>query len=467
MDDFSEESDIAYPAGNIASSDENSPEDAIKSHSGDTDEAESVASSADSLPARVSAGRETASVSEPAPGGGRPGEAELSRVVINEDSEEDVDPDTITARRERMKEKVGTVQDYKTKFSPDYVSNGMGVFYSTGFGFGFMNSIAFSDLLGDHRIHLSFNIHRSIEDSDILLSYYYLKRRIDYSFGVFHLKNYINSRVTSLGETFLDYRLFTERNYGIFSKMSYPFSTFTRVEFETQAYVLEREFFDNVGSYWYVPTGERISRRLIQPTISLVHDSAYYGNFGPVIGSRWMVSLSRSVNLSSDDISRSIAFYDYRKYIPVYYRNYLAFRAVGSVSTGEDSRYFFLGGPMTMRGYDYLQFQGSRMMLFNLEYRYPLVDALIFGWPGRWGIYNIGGTLFFDTGSVWGDDIYLERMPESIDPVVINDLDFYSDFGIGFYMRMGFLIFNFQLAWPTDFEDTEKPVFHFYLGPQF
>ncbi|MBD3178398.1 MAG: hypothetical protein GF417_01745 [Candidatus Latescibacteria bacterium] len=468
MDNFSEDSDLSYPSGRASSEtggDRAPAEEKLRSIAmGPENNGKQVRS--DSLEAAPASPDDIAGQKD-INGTGTSKENRSGEVVINEDSEENVNPDTVSARRERMKEKVGTVQAYKTKFSPDYVSNGMGVFYSTGYGFGFMNSIAFSDLLGDHRIHLSFNIHRSIEDSDILLSYYYLKRRIDYSFGIFHLKNYINSRVTSLGETFLDYRLFTERNYGVFSKISYPFSTFTRVELEAQGYVLEREFFDNVGSYWYAPTGEKLSRRIIQPTLSLVHDSAYYGNFGPVIGSRWMLSYSRSINLSSDDINRSVAFYDYRKYMPVFYRNYLAFRAVGSVSSGRDSRYFFLGGPVTMRGYDYLAFQGTRMMLFNLEYRYPLVDALIFGWPGRWGIYNIGGTLFFDTGSVWGDDIYLEDIPGSIDPVEINDLKFYSDFGVGFYMRMGFLIFNFQLAWPTDFEDTAKPEFHFYLGPQF
>ncbi len=469
MDKFSEDSDVSYPSGKFASGtdDQAPPAPNDRDKLIEADEKIPAGSEPDSLAGADPLSQDYASAGKRDKLAQSGGEEKFPEVVIDEDSQENVDPDTVTARRERMKEKIGTVEDYKTKFSPDYVSNGMGVFYSTGYGFGFMNSIAFSDLLGDHRMHLSFNIHRSIEDSDILLSYYYLKRRIDYSFGIFHLKNYINSRVTSLGESFLDYRLFTERNYGIFSKISYPFSTFTRVELETQGYVLEREFFDTVGSYWYAPTGEKVTRRLIQPTISLVHDSAYYGNFGPVIGSRWMLSFSRSISLSSDDISRAIAFYDYRRYIPVFYRNYLAFRAVGSVSTGQDSRYFFLGGPVTMRGYDYLQFQGTRMMLFNLEYRYPLLDALIFGWPGRWGIYNIGGTLFFDTGSVWGDEIYVERLPASIDPVEINDLKFYSDFGVGFYMRMGFLIFNFQLAWPTDFEDTAKPEFHFYLGPQF
>ena len=388
-------------------------------------------------------------------------------VVINEDKKKNIDPDTLKVLRERMKKKIGTVQPYEIKFSPDYIGNGMGLFYSTGFGFGLMNQIAFSDLLGDHHLYLSFNIHRSIEDSDIMLSYYYLRKKFDYAFGIFQFKSYLNSRTTSLGEAFLDYRMFTERNYGLFGMVSYPFSTFTRLDMEMQGYVSQREFFENSGSYYYTSTGEKTLRRLFQPTISLVHDTAYYGSFGPVVGSRWMLSFSRSVSLSSDDLVRSIAYYDYRKYIPLFYRNYLAFRAVGSASLGRDSRCFFLGGPVTMRGYDYLQFQGPRMMLFNLEYRYPLVDAIIFGWPGRWALVNIGGTFFFDAGSVWGEKHYVERLPSGIDAIRINDLEFYSDFGIGFYMRMSMLILNFQLGWPTDFSNTGSPAFHFYIGPQF
>ena len=166
-------------------------------------------------------------------------------------------------------------------------------------------------------------------------------------------------------------------------------------------------------------------------------------------------------------VSRTTGFFDYRKYIPVFYRNYLAFRTMGAVSDGNDSRMFFLGGPLTMRGYDYLQFSGSRMCMGSLEYRYPLLDALIFGWPGRWGITNIGGTVFMDTGAVWGPDTYIEPIDPRIKPRTFEDIDFYSDFGIGFYMRFGFLILNFQIGWPTDFSRTGEPMYHFYLGPMF
>ncbi len=393
-------------------------------------------------------------------------------IVINEDSKEDIHPDSLEAKREIMKQKIGTIEPYHLKFQPDYIGNGVGLFFSTGLGFGLANQVAFSDLLGDHHIFLQFGLYGSLEDSDIMLSYYYLKRRLDYSFGIFQFKNYLNSRVSSVGEIFTDYRYFSERNYGVYGNVSFPFSMFTRADLDVQAFISEREFFltqDMVGTpeEEYFLSNGLSQRRLFQPTISMVHDSAYYGSFGPAIGSRWMISASRAVGFTSKDISRTTFLLDYRKYMPLWYRNSLALRAVTSMSTGPDRRFFFLGGPLTLRGYEYLQFQGPKMILVNLEYRYPLIDALIFGWPGRWGIGNIGGTLFFDTGSVWGNPVFIEPMDPRLKPREVNGLDFWSDFGVGFYMRFGYMVLDFQLGWPTDFRYTGSPAFHFYIGPQF
>jgi outer membrane protein assembly factor BamA len=180
-----------------------------------------------------------------------------------------------------------------------------------------------------------------------------------------------------------------------------------------------------------------------------------------------MLSASRTLAFSGDAISRATFFADYRKYQPLFYRNYFAVRGIGALGVGDDPQIFFLGGPLTMRGYDYLQFSGSRILLVNAEYRYPLVDAIIFGWPGRWAIQDIGGTLFLDSGSVWGKGRYVEPLPSWLKPRVVNDLAFYSDFGLGFYMRIGYLILNFQLGWPTDFARTGDSMFHFFIGPQF
>ncbi|MGD1049289.1 MAG: hypothetical protein ABR899_11130, partial [Candidatus Krumholzibacteriaceae bacterium] len=400
--------------------------------------------------------------------------SEVPQVVVDEDSKEDIQPDTLQAIRRRLEREIGTVQRYHAKFAPDYVGDMMGVGYSTGFGFQLFNQIAFSDLLGDHHLSVGFNFFRSIEDSDFLITYQYLKRRIDYGVGIFQFKNYLNSRVSSIGESFIDYQLFTERNYGLFADASYPFSTFTRADLEFEGFVSERTFFgtseENSDQYVFYPETTS-SRNLLQPTFSIVHDSAYFSSFGPVIGTRWILSASKAFAVTGAGISRSTIFGDYRKYMPLFYRNYLAVRGIGAYGGGDDPQYFFLGGPLTMRGFDYLQFSGSRMLLFNVEYRYPLIDALIFGWPGRWGFQGIGGTLFFDAGAVWGPGSYVEPLPDWLKPRVVDfnnvKLPFYTDYGIGAYMRLGYLILNFQLGWPTDFNRTGGAMFHFFIGPQF
>jgi len=135
----------------------------------------------------------------------------------------------------------------------------------------------------------------------------------------------------------------------------------------------------------------------------------------------------------------------------------------GAVSEGTDPRVFFLGGPTTLRGYDYLRFTGTRMGLVSLEYRFPMLDALIFGWPGRWGFTNIGGTLFYDVGAVWDKDY--------IDPFVpdggIQFQDLRGDFGFGTYLNLGYFMINLQFAWPTDMKRTGENEFYVWFGPTF
>ena len=63
--------------------------------------------------------------------------------------------------------------------------------------------------------------------------------------------------------------------------------------------------------------------------------------------------------------------------------------------------------------------------------------------------------------------MFIEPMDPRLKPREINGLDFWSDFGVGFYMRFGYMVLDFQLGWPTDFRYTGRPAFHFYIGPQF
>jgi outer membrane protein assembly factor BamA len=205
--------------------------------------------------------------------------------------------------------------------------------------------------------------------------------------------------------------------------------------------------------------------RLIEPSLAFVHDSAFFGPFGPVVGNRWRISLARGVAFDNHDISRTTGYLDWRTYRTIFWRNSVALRVTGAGSVGKDRRVFYLGGPYTLRGYDYYQFVGTKMWLASAEYRFPLLDYLIFGWPGRWGFSNIGGTVFFDVGNTWVD-----RWPKlfntSSGHFQLDDAK--ADVGFGVYMDVGYFLMNLQFAWPTDLYRFDHDMkFHFAIGPTF
>lgn len=359
--------------------------------------------------------------------------------------------------------KGATVQPYHSKLSPDFIGSGGGLYFSSGFGFGISNSIALSDMLGDHHLVFAFNISQDIANSDVLAAYTFLKRRVDFSVGAYQFSGYYDSRVTSVGETFTAYRTFSERNYGVFGQMSVPFNKFYRMDVDLQAYYSEREFFQDVDptvGFRYT-TVEQSKVRLIEPSLAFVHDSSVFGPFGPVDGSRWRVSLARGVAFEDQDISRTTGYLDWRWYRTLFYRNSLALRFSTAASVGEDPRVFFLGGPTRLRGYEYDEIDGTRMWFSSVEYRFPLLDAIIFGWPGRWGLTNIGGTAFFDIGSAWDRGVPDLFVDDRLDQA-------FSDAGFGVYMYAGYFLMSFQFAWPTDLHSFDDDMqFNFYLGPTF
>jgi outer membrane protein insertion porin family len=149
----------------------------------------------------------------------------------------------------------------------------------------------------------------------------------------------------------------------------------------------------------------------------------------------------------------------------LFWRNSIALRLTGAASEGADPRVFALGGPTTLRGYDYEEFWGTRMWLASFEYRFPLFDAIIFGWPGRWGFTNIGGTAFFDVGQAFDGT---PRNPFNIADGNFRLDDSHADIGVGMYMYVGYFLMSFQFAWPTDVSRLQDDMqFHWYLGPSF
>jgi dipeptidyl aminopeptidase/acylaminoacyl peptidase len=359
-------------------------------------------------------------------------------------------------------ERIGLIEDYDPSFRIDASRAGAGgaVYWTQAGGLGFANLLTLTDDLGDRRIDLLLNFYGAIDNSDLAITYTYLKRRIDLSAGAFLYNNFYNSVITSVGELLTDDTLFREKNYGFFTRASYPLSTFERFDLDLQLFNSDRTEYEFDEAGFLRPVAKR-RNQLIQPTLGFVHDNALFGLHGPLTGSRWSVSVARGLPLSESSLDRWNAVGDLRKYWLMGRRSSLALHLTYAHSGGDDPRAFVIGGPWTLRGYRYYDFQtvdrlaGTRMLLGQLEYRLPFVDYLIFGWPGRWGLGGIGGAVFLDTGAAWfGDSIQLPR-------------DLRSDFGLGLRANVFGLPLKFDWAWRTDFQRVQGSMFHFSIGPNF
>jgi Tol biopolymer transport system component len=410
----------------------------------------------------------------PQPAGSTPDDEPVDLGLPDEDA---VDATPPGARDGRT---VGTVDDYKIRFSLDPVgSQGGGIYYTSGTGLGIANILSMSDLLGNHRMQFLINFYGSLQDSDLAFSYYYLKRRINFAAGVFHYRNFLNSNFNSLGEIYDSNQLFSERNYGVFGLASYPFSQFNRLDFEMQTFVSDKTFFEQDPLTFFVFETGRQKDLLIQPTLSWVHDSSFWGQAGPITGSRYVFSFAPAIPLTTDSVDRITSFADYRRYFRLWGRNSIAVKLVGATSNGGNPRDFVIGGPFTLRGWDTWDFNrqyingekvhdnlvGNNMLLTSIEYRLPVIDALIFGWPGRWGIGGISGVLFYDMGAATDGAIqFFEGSP----PGLLKLADLNAD--IGFGIRFGFagLPMKFDWAWKTDLSRVANNVqFHFSIAPSF
>jgi hypothetical protein len=376
-------------------------------------------------------------------------------------------PDTVRIDPDR----IGLVDDYHPRFRLDATRAGAGgaVYWTSAGGLGFANIISLADDLGDRRLDFLVNFYGSFDNSDLAATYTYLRRRIDLSVGAFLYNNFYNSTITSVGELLTDDTLFKERNYGFFGRASYPLSTFERVDLDLQILNSDRtEFgFDDQG--FLIPTARR-RNRLLQPTLSFVHDNALYGLHGPMAGSRWSLSVAKGLPLSDSSLDRFNVVGDLRKYWLPTRRSSFALRLTYAHSGGEDPRAFVIGGPWTLRGYRYYDYRtldnlaGTNMALMSLEYRLPFVDYLIFGWPGQWGLSGIGGTVFFDMGCAWRDRVQFFGRD---DAGRWGMQDLRGDFGLGLRANVLFLPLKFDWAWRWDFRRVEGSVFHFSIGPEF
>lgn len=354
--------------------------------------------------------------------------------------------------------------DYRPRLRPEWLSGSFGY---GGFGASLALQTAFTDVLGDHRVNGSANVFRSVRDSDVRVTYTYRKRRIDWNASVFHFRDYLWNDRTTLGQPIGeegDHARFSERKRGGALGASYPFHTFRRVDFDLLGMNVDRTRYETVGGRREETSHSRST--VLLPSLSHTFDNALWGWTGPIQGSRSVALLQHSVPIGGDELEFTSAMVDVRRYHRFSGEYVLAWRTMVSSSWGADPQEYQLGGPSTLRGQVRQSIRGRNAALASVEYRYPFLDYVKFGWPLRTAFGGVRGDLFLDVGTAF-DDPSGARLTATNAAGERALRDLHIGFGVGARARVAYLPLRFDLGWRTDGVSVSEPVFHFFIGPEY
>ncbi|OLE67088.1 MAG: hypothetical protein AUG09_04280, partial [Acidobacteria bacterium 13_1_20CM_2_68_7] len=285
--------------------------------------------------------------------------------------------------------------------------------------------ILMSDLLGDHRMFFSFQSVSTF--SNFYYSYFNLKHRWNWSTFATDYRDFYIVQALSSGAT-LRSRQFS-RFTGAGAEIAYPFNRYYRIGASAGYFdrSIDRPF--GVNSVTFQTEFASLSESFPQVGWNLSGDTTRYKEFGPYHGQRFELDQDWAPTLSASgdtDLFHSGTFVntslDYRLYRRATSRSLLALRLVGAVSSGRGYNIYSMGGLNQLRGYDFREFFGSRVSFMNLEYRFPLVDALAFPFGV---IRDLRGFLFLDVGSAWfaGGDFYDPRLGFQVTGAINGGLD--------------------------------------------
>ncbi len=344
---------------------------------------------------------------------------------------------------------------YRPKFSRDYVSGG--AFFASNIGFAGSTVMSFSDVLGNHNILVALNLFGDFANSDVYLAYSNLAHRTNYTVAAFQYRTdlLLFSSPTSDQVQSQVYR-------GGAFLLSRPFSRFRRVEYGIEAAALDK------GVFLYNYDQGTVSRQAadktylyVAPNAGLIADNALYGSTGPINGGR----SSYTAEHAFGDVSYTTLMLDWRRYSNLHHNYAFAQRLIGGTSFGRDPRLFRFGGAFTFRGVNYGDLKGSNALLGNLEFRFPLIEQLRFGWPGRISLGGINGVIFLDAASAWQKG-ETPRFFSKVGGFHADDLLF--AYGAGARINLGYFILRYDYGRGTNFQHPTGSSQHFVtLGADF
>lgn len=368
---------------------------------------------------------------------------------------------------------------YKSRFTPDYVSRPTIGYERDNFGRGIFGgtAIQMSDILGNKTLIFSGAVNGRISEAQVLAAYLNTGHRWNYDVGFSQQPLFFYGASTCQGDCTTgssDYIVEDQLQRlvfrDLFADTYYPFNRFQRVEFGlhyTNVSVATLHLFSQVQGGVLVgqadSTSNDASLNLVQPSFGLVYDNSLFGYTSPFFGKRYRLEVSPV--LGSWHYVQLLG--DYRRYDLIKFPFTIATRALALARIGRDGDRFpvFLGSPDLVRGYTYAslaegecaasvtcpafnQLIGSRVAVFNAEFRFFLIRNLTLGFLPI-GFPPIEGALWYDAGLAWNgsSSIRLTRSPGQDLDTVRSPV---TSYGVGLRVNLfGLTVLRLDYAIPN------------------
>jgi hypothetical protein len=324
------------------------------------------------------------------------------------------------------------VSPYKSKLALDYVtppSLAIGVDRYGTYGAGGISAY-WSDMLGTNTVITTAITGPQIIDTSGVVAYLNSKNRLNwggavsrivYPYPYFNISEDLTNKYgePAIVEQELIYRII---NYDLSAFASYPLSSAQRIELSagyrhigfsqtlyTRAYseaTLYQIFYSKTHPASLPGLGFGYA------TAGLYYDTGIFGATSPIIGQSYGLAVSPAIG----NINFATVSADFRKYFLPVKPFTLAFRALHlgryGKDAGDDRFYpYYIAYWDLVRGYesfntnsrfDYSRLFGNKMIVANVELRFPLFRLLGIG-KGYFGAWPLEFYGFYDAGIAWAD----------------------------------------------------------------
>jgi len=437
----------------------------------------------------------------------KPGEVRTDNYKFEDEAVKENQPgDSFLSRymKAREKSRITGPFPYESKFSADNLVASLII--DPMRGMGILLETQMNDMLENYRFHGGIMSTLDLRQGDVFAEFEYLPSFMDFSARF--------DRKAIRWDPYPNGKVFKYTLHKFEVGASLPFSDRLRVSLKPFAALTTSIDLGEQPFPLNPPSAIATNRYYAGATSEIIYDNSVSTGMNLMEGTRGKISFTHYEGLNDQQHSFSRASIDLRHYQKVYREIVFAVRGFAGTFFGPAPKKFLLGGmnnwifnktkldghtgegqpnPLgirgetqdilfveyatNLRGFDYATLFGNSVMLFNAEFRVPLIRALTNGPIASNFFRNLQFTAFYDVGTSWsGKPPFTSKTSVSYN--VIKDGPFEAQiknyinpwlysYGLGVRTVVFSYYVKFDFAWPVENYKVGDPRAYLTLGFDF